>query len=221
MADYINKDILCQAYIHIDPVPLDRSEYEAFKKNIQEYLNSRGKFFLYEDVETAIELKDGSLKIYATILGALYLAIGQYGSFRAGVDYLSSDVKRLSEVIVSESLFQSKSRHDNVKRIEARIGIIGSLKKIVNEIDHIRDLFGQAEPDNITKRIRSLYDKVAKMLSKLKDDNDIKYIKENLREEIEAIPNNPIPLPKKLLSESEKLFYREEREKLLQLCKMS
>lgn len=34
MADYIDKDILCQAYVHIDPVPLDEAELESFQSAI-------------------------------------------------------------------------------------------------------------------------------------------------------------------------------------------
>jgi len=128
VADYINKDILCQAYIHIEPVPMDEDELAVLKKELEAFINSRGKFFIYDEVGTSVEFKEGSLKVYASIVGAIYLAIGQYGSFRAGVDYLSSDVKRLSETIVSESLFLTKRRHDSIVRAEARIGVIGTLK---------------------------------------------------------------------------------------------
>lgn len=63
MANYINKDILCQAYIHIDPVPLDGSELDQFQIILDEFLSSRGKFFIYDEVDSEVALKDGSLKV--------------------------------------------------------------------------------------------------------------------------------------------------------------
>ncbi|MCW8894251.1 MAG: hypothetical protein OQK48_03610 [Sulfurimonas sp.] len=220
MANYINDNILCQAYIHIDPVPIDESEYEEFQSYIQEFIHARGKFFLYDDIGTDIALKDGSLKVYASIFGAFYLAIAQYGSFRAGVDYLEKDVKRLSEVIISESLFKSKSRYNNIVRVEARVGIIGSLKSIVYEIDYIKSLIGEVEPEDIAKRMNLLSKDVEKVINNLKSDKDIIYIKENLFIEISEIPKQAIPLPKKQVSDDIKLFYRRERKYLAKTCKI-
>lgn len=218
MANYINKDILCQAYIHIDPVPIDKKEYEQFKTYITEFIGIRGKFFLYEDVETDIQLKDGSLIVYVSILGAVYLAIGQYGSFRSGVDFLANDVKRLSEIIVSESLFQSKSRHRNIKHIEARIGVIGSLKKAVDDIDRVKEMFGKSKPDSVTKRINLLANEISKMISNLRDAKDIIYIKTNLLVQLNTIPSRPLARPKEVLSIEEIKFYQEEYKALLLTC---
>ena len=198
MADYINKDILCQAYVHIDPVPLDEAELESFKAEIEKFLEARGRFFVYEAVDTSVELKEGSLKVYATIVGAIYIAIGQYGSFRSGVDFLASDVKRLSETIVSESLFLTRSRHGNIKRVEARIGVVGSLKKIVDEIDYIKSQVGEVDPGALAKRIDKLREDVLRMLGNLNDPQDEPYIKENLHELIEEnVPAAPQSPPKK------------------------
>ena len=49
MANYIDKNILCQGYIHIEPLDLDEREYEDLKKQIKCFIEERGKFFLYAD----------------------------------------------------------------------------------------------------------------------------------------------------------------------------
>ena len=191
MANYINKDILCQAYIHIDPVPIDKNELEDFKAALEAFLSTRGKFFIYDEVDADVELKDGSLKVYATVVGSLYLAIAQYGSFRSGVDYLASDVKRLSETLVSESLFQSKSRHDNIIRAEARIGVAGRLKQLVDEIEFVESRVGEDSPRVIAKRLETIAENTQQLLDKLNDPQDIPYLKENLTEvAIESIREN-------------------------------
>lgn len=216
MANYINKDILCQAYIHIDPVPLDGSELDQFQIILDEFLSSRGKFFIYDEVDSEVALKDGSLKVYATILGSLYIGISQYGSFRSGVDYLASDVKRLSESIVAESLFQSQSRHDNIIRAEARIGVAGRLKQIVDEIDQINSRIGHDSPRALSRKLERLTESLEKLIGKLNDPQDIPYIKENIaligEEKIQEKPVTPPrsredPEGNKLYALSRKQFF--------------
>ena len=220
MADYINTDILCQAYLHIDPVPVDVDELAALKKELEQFISSRGKFFIYDEVNTSVEFKEGSLKVYATIVGSIFIAIGQYGSFRAGVDFLSSDVKRLSETIVSESLFLTKSHHQNIVRVESRIGVIGSLKKIVDEIDYIKSQSGMVDSLTLVNRIGKLSDNIFRMQGNLKDPEDIPYVKDNLAELIEInIPATPVPTPEKPISPELKEYYINERRKLISTVK--
>jgi hypothetical protein len=218
MANYINKDILCQAYIHIDPVPIDGAELEQFKTTINDFLSARGKFFIYEEVDADVELKDGSLRVYATILGSLYLGISQYGSFRSGVDYLASDVKRLSESIVSESLFQSKSRHDNIIRAEARIGVAGSLKQLVDEIDFISSRIGHDTPRSLSKRLERLSENLQKLINNLNDPEDIPFIKTNIEAiVVEKIQEQPYKPPRSPEDPEGNQLYALSRRQFLEL----
>lgn len=132
MADYINKNIICQAYVHVDPEDVSEELLVDLRSHLENFVKSRSEFFLFPNPEVSIELKEGSIKIYATILGtfgALYGAVANYPSFREGVGLIYEDTKRLSEYIASESIFTTKARHNQVIRVEARTGVIGSIKK--------------------------------------------------------------------------------------------
>lgn len=147
MANYINLNILSQSYIHIEPVNLAQNEIEAFQSYISQFVSDRGKFFLYPDVQIDVAIKEGSLKSYATVLGtiyAVYLGIGNYGDFRQGISLLYEDCRRLAESVCNESLFQSKARNPEIIRIEARTGVIGSLKKILQTLIAFSDLTGKS-----------------------------------------------------------------------------
>lgn len=48
-----------------------------------------------------VKFEKGSLKIKLAILGAIYIGIGQYGSFRSGIDHLINDAKFLKELVTS------------------------------------------------------------------------------------------------------------------------
>lgn len=218
MADYIDRNILCQAYIHIEPLGLDEDEYSILQNQIAHFIETRGRFFLYSEITTDVELKAGSLKVYATIAGCLYLAIGQYGDFRSGLDYISTDVKRLSESIVNESLFLSKSRHENIIRVEARVGVIGSLKKAVDDIEYIEQQMGQSDSKALTKKLRNTRIEIEKLLENLNDDRDMVYVRNNLLIVVkETLPKNPKAPPGKSVDRETQAIYIDERRKLLEI----
>lgn len=61
-----------------------------------------------------------------------------YSSYREGIKTIVSDVARLSDVVNAEVLFQTKSRSKNeIIRVEARKGIVGSLDNINKKINEI------------------------------------------------------------------------------------
>lgn len=211
MADYIDKSIICQAYIHIDPVPEDLDE-AALKAELESFLGARAEFFLYKDVGTEVELKEGSLKIYLTILGTLYAGITQYSDFRQGIDMLASDSKRVSEYAVSESLFLTKSRHDCVLRTEARTGVCGTLKKIADEIDYIRRESGIADPSRLIARMEALKKDILTFKDNVTDQEDKAWVFPQLKQYAdEQLPKRAVPKKDELVSAEIGSAYIRER----------
>ena len=63
MADYINKNILSQAYIHVEPREMETDEQlESFKENLRIFSLTRTEFFLSEGLDINVEFEDGSIK---------------------------------------------------------------------------------------------------------------------------------------------------------------
>lgn len=220
MADYINSNILCQAYVHIDPVEIPEEKLELLRKELELFVTTRGRFFLYNEVNTKVEFKEGSLKVYGTILGALYIAIGQYGSFRSGVDYLAQDTKRLAECIASESLFLSQSRHKNILRVEARTGVAGNLKSIIDTLEQISRELADKDASISAKHLAEARDKIESLLGKLLDPKDIPFVKSGLCELFkELFPQIPPQRskPKEHHTIEGLKYYREERHRLKKL----
>lgn len=215
MANYVNKDILCQAYVHVEPNDMNRVALDKFNTVISQFIDERGKFFINKDVDTSVELKDGSLKVYVTVLGSIYAVISAYGSFRSGVDYLSSDIKRLSETVVSECLFQSKCRHDDVIHLEARVGVIGQLKNISDEIKTINTLIQSKPLDQIILKLDKLATDINRMEKNLHAPNDIPYVRESLLEMVnDLIPTIPPRVPKHPFTAESKDLYLSSRRRL-------
>lgn len=215
MADYIDKSIICQAYIHIDPVPEGLDE-EALKAQLEAFLGVRAEFFLYKEVGTEVELREGSLKIYLTILGSLYVGISQYPDFRQGVELLASDSKRVSEYAISESLFLSKSRHDCVLRTEARTGVCGTLKKIVDEIDYIKRESGSADPSRLIARMEALNKDIFTFKDNVTDREDKAWVFPQLKQYAdEQLPKRAVPKKDEIVSAEIGIAYIRERRLLM------
>ena len=93
-----------------------------------------------------VKLQDGSLKVTLTVVGALYIGIGQYGSFRSGIDYMIKDAKSLKELVTSEIV-----------------------KNGMNEADIIESKKAHCDPDKI-RRVLLAIDRVESKLSLSKSD---------------------------------------------------
>jgi hypothetical protein len=196
MADYIDKNILCQAYVHIDlPEGITPEELDAIKNQLREFTEQRAKFFVYPDVEIEIEFREGSLKSYISIAGAIYLAIAQYGSFRGGVDYLHTDIKRLADSIVSETLFMTRARHDHIRRTEARVGIVGSLKSLTDDMNMFSAILGGIAVDEAAVRLNSLKEDSDRLLENVRDPRDQQEIEDAICDFTDTLPTR-CPYPK-------------------------
>ncbi|ELY2632540.1 hypothetical protein SMC42_001006, partial [Cronobacter sakazakii] len=155
MADYINSNILSQSYVHVEPEWLltvdgekKQEAIERIRNIIKAHAEERMRFFLYDDVDIEVNFEDGSIKAHITAYGKICVLltalnpvgnfVANYESYRNGIKTIVSDVARLSDVVNSEVLFQTKSRSKNeIIRVEARKGIVGSLDNINKKINEI------------------------------------------------------------------------------------
>ena len=98
-------------YLHLD-IPF----YEIEEREAEQYVREIGQkyahLFYGEDFEIVAKVHEGSIKVYIAVIGSIYLAIGQYGSFRSGVDYLIKDAKTFKELVVSQLVKNGISEHD-------------------------------------------------------------------------------------------------------------
>ncbi|MEW8440534.1 MAG: hypothetical protein AB2689_20495 [Candidatus Thiodiazotropha taylori] len=220
MADYINKNILCQAYVHVEPEEITDGLLEGIEAHLKDFVRSRAEFFLYPDPDVEIELKDGSIKLYATIMGTittLFAGVANYPEFREGAIQIYEDVRRLSDYIASESLFSTRARHDQVIRVEARTGVVGSVRKIVGEIDTVKTMNGTVYADRLANKLAQCKEDILKLMDNLRSDEDRVLVKKGFQELLEALPNTPTPPPRKQNPPDHVFSYRNELKALTKL----
>lgn len=219
MADYINKNILSQAYIHVEPVALDSEEdIERLKQHIKDFARTRSDFYLHPDVDVEIEFEEGSLKARVTVIGTLFLllqGVSNYSDFREGAVLLYNDSKRLAEYIVSEMQFLSGAKHQDVIRLESRTGVVGSLNKVTRQLAYIRRASeGSLSASEITTQLQEVQDEIKKLLENLSDQQDIELVKNGLKSLADTIPSIPKPPKERTNSPTAIGLYQRERRSL-------
>lgn len=226
MADYINKNILSQAYIHVEPTTVDidsSNEFRNFKKHIESFVSSRTSFYLGDDVSIQIDFEEGSLIARITVIGTLVATgICNYPDFREGLKYLYQDSKRLAEYIVSEVQFNTGAKNQNVIRLEARTGVVGALNKISIQIENIKNSsqYGQ-DVYELTRKLDKVQEDLADLIVNLNNEEDIKVVKNGLFSTANNIPLRPKEPKDKINSLEGILLYQRRREHLIKTLKVN
>ncbi|MEZ8482611.1 hypothetical protein [Vibrio splendidus] len=220
MADYINKNILSQAYIHVEPAGVETEEQlELFKENLRAFALSRTEFFLSEGLEINIEFEEGSIKTRVTVIGGMMLllqGISSYKDFREGIQLLYSDSKWLSDAIISESLYQTKAKHHDVIRVEARTGIIGSVHKVLNQLERIKSgAKGVMAAADIAEKLDDVQDELSKLMDNICDLEDKNLVAKECKYLVKDLPETPFPPKDKTNSNQAISEYRRRKTTLL------
>ncbi|MCP3324073.1 hypothetical protein ACK33O_08305 [Aeromonas hydrophila] len=208
MADYINKNILSQSYVHVEPEWLtslsgkDKAEkIEALKNIITKHAQERMRFFLYDDIIINVEFEEGSIKAKITAYGKVCVllsalnplgsAITQYSEYRDGIKTILSDVVKLSDMVNSEVLFQTDSRYKKeIIRIEARKGVIGSLHNInkkINDISNRTKNHKGNSPTLIYPMLLGLHKDILGLMDNVNDKDDKELVRTSLIDGIKKI----------------------------------
>jgi hypothetical protein len=187
MARYINKEIICEAYAHLEVD--DSFSPEKIKKietELKAFFDARVKFLLGNSVQTVVETEPGSLKIKLTALPGITALLGtaviNYPAFREGIRLLHEDSKLLAEATNLETIFVTKTPSCDRLHSEARTGVIGRIAKLVSNLEGLRDQTKniaipakKADINRIveaTKSVNNLSAEAAKLLAKIQTDQD-------------------------------------------------
>ena len=189
MANYIQSSILFQAYVHIDADLEQLGEGDAsVREYLHGYLEARAKHFLDPSIDTTLEFKDGSIKAYATVFGTLKSCMPPViENFVIAINQLFWFTKRLSDAAVMELSFKTNSYLAAIERTEARPGIIGQTKRIVDDFQLLWRPHGDREAAAAARKIKSLMKKVDRLLRVLTDVDEI-FLKEQLFVLLKKVP---------------------------------
>jgi len=93
--------------------------------------------FYKTDIEIVTSFEEGSFKKWTAVLGAMYIAIADYGGFRDGIDRLYDDAKVLTNIVKNMTISEMNPSQDQIYRTERRTGVPGILKEVLDDIDSL------------------------------------------------------------------------------------
>ncbi|MCE1054443.1 hypothetical protein [Pseudomonas alloputida] len=122
---------------YIDVPSLPRHEFEQYSTKLfdewEAYVENALKI---PDYSLALEVEEGSIKGGAKIaatLGALYIGIGQYGSFISGLQTIQAQVKAVGSFLAAQA--STPFSYNEVKpKIKKYNGALGELQRLFNKV---------------------------------------------------------------------------------------
>lgn len=221
MANYINQEILCEAYTHLNIDIFDNKEALQKLKNVLiPYFSERAKFLLGSEVEVRIEFEEGSLKTKLQVVGSAGLVLMNalspatlpgkavtgltavtlaYKPFKESIQQLSEDAKALAQSANLEVIFQTQTPYCDRVNIERRNGVFGRVEDLLAQLDNVASLVGNDDvPSNQIELNESIRAVERLNLWSNKADNLFEKISSPLTEEciagglLESIKNMPL-----------------------------
>jgi len=206
MTNYINTEILCEAYSKLDiDIFHDKKKLKELEQQLVSFFSERAKFSFGEDVRIEVEFEEGSLITKLKVIGgavmALTTAVASYGSFRDGVTQIASDATMLAHSANYEVIFRTKTAYCARMDAERRKGIFGRVQELLDSLDAVHiGLAASDIPKNAaalaafeknTDALLAWEQRSDKFFRKISDEPTIGCIAAGLLEELEKLPEEP------------------------------
>jgi hypothetical protein len=215
--------------LYIDVQSLPRHEFEHYSTNLfDEWESYIGKVLKIPDYALVLEIEEGSIKVNAKIaatLYALYIGIGQYGSFMSGAQTIQGQISSASDYLATHAAAPFPSSKDK-PQIKKHSGSLGQLNRIFVKVQQgkitteqamieAEALFGEdaeSEP-NFMSELKTSFGNTPTLAKQLKLPlNEIE--NELSQQVINKKPRTPPPKPEQPIGQQFRVMvWRESKDK--------
>ena len=207
--------LLSVHYYHLD-IELNENEIEKFKEKFRQVAKNISLILYNQNVEVRIKVEQGSLKTWIAIIGTLYFAIGEYGSFRSGVDQLIEDSKIVQKVI---EVAIKNSGYQEYLILEDKRGYTTSdkIRRLILRLDRLENSINELSSEKIKIEIEGLINYTRTILNEVDDVRDFNLILREIssRKNVK-IDWSQIVLDRNIIDENSKTLINVENKKLIE-----
>ncbi|WP_139253578.1 hypothetical protein [Burkholderia ubonensis] len=197
MADYVRQTILSQGYAHIEAVELTDEQKKAYEFDMSLYQSGRAKVILGSNIKPEVRTKDGSLIVYSTVYGSLSDALGDIkGEFIDAINILYASSKMLADACILESLFLTQKPRRNLKRSEARTGVVKTTKTLFDRVSFLSWKIDEERENRITLVLNELERKIDFLNQQLTEERDRVLVWSQFLPHLDKLPKQPSHLAK-------------------------
>ncbi len=166
--------ILSKIYFHID-LNLSEENQHLGKEYLETIIKNYSKTIYNQNVEIHTDIQDGSIKIWLTMIGALYLAIGQYGSFRSGIDKLIDDSKMLQKLLEG-NLYKGGLNEEDILESKRINSTPDKIRRLLLRIDRYEKNYQNLEGIEGFKELENIKKSASKLLLEINIKEDYKFL---------------------------------------------
>jgi len=149
--------------------------------------------FLSGQTKISIEFDEGSLKtrikFWGNLATIIYIAIGEYGSFRQGIREIIFDINNISEYIIN-STKREPTIGMKIIRIKKGYGIIGKINEILERIDRLENNINNMSKQEIKNELDLIKQEISNISVLLPED-----VREEFINELPKDYKNNLPKP--------------------------
>ncbi|MBB4128796.1 hypothetical protein GGR77_004127 [Xanthomonas translucens] len=216
MANYINKEILAEAYTHLD-IELfeDKERLQQLRRELTTFFKERASFLFETDVDIVVEFEEGSLKTRIIAIGSAAAVIAgtvsAYPSFKEGVTHIANDAAAIAQSANIEVIFRTRTPYCDRLRVEKRKGVFGRVQALLVDLEGIADdIDGSKLPtgrkgidsvDALNDRLIGWNEKADVLFSRFEEKDTQACVAQGLLEELDKFPTD-FPWQKELADSS-------------------
>lgn len=186
---------LAETYLHLD-INLD----ESSKNKLKNFLRARAPIYsegvFNQELEFAVYVEDGSVKIWLAAAGILYAGISGYGSFRTGIDYLVKDAQTISERLF-EDVKEVGVSDQQVINFQRRLGVPGQIKRVLRDIKKLEREGNDRNQGDYNTKIALISRSLERIAKQLDHPEDLQLFRENVPQQFRTevpkrLPNREV-----------------------------
>lgn len=175
--------ILSSYYFHFT-LTLDKKEKEQFKDYLNNQVNQIAGYIYNQKVDVHIELKDGSLKTWVAVIGSIYIAIGQYGSFRSGLTQIIDDSKMVKN-IVTNKMIKAGIAQDVILETKNMDATPQKIRRLLLRINKLEEKVNILNDEELQREKYLIRHQIMKMLFEIENKDDVnEFINEIMKSEV-------------------------------------
>jgi len=182
--------VLAELYLHLD-LRLSHKDKAASQRYLEQRVGELAYHLFRQRPQLDIRIEDGSVKVWLSVAGAVYLAIGQYGSFRSGVDQIIEDGKLLKAMVVSD-LKKGGLNEEQILEDKRLIATPDRIRRLLLRIDRFEQSRKNLSVDAREKELAGIIRAVTALLQEMAgEEKDCELL-------LGALPRCYHPLPEQL-----------------------
>lgn len=180
---------LAVVYLHLD-FDLSYDDFEATREYLTNVAGRYSSIIYRQDSKVRVELRDGSVKAWILVAGSIYVAVGQYGSFRSGIDQIIKDAKSVKEYI-ADTLVKDGVKQSRIIEIKRNRCLPDRVRRFFLRIDRFEKRIVDMSP---AEKVREA-ELIARAAERISDELDYQ---EDLDQFLSCLDDRFKPSPERL-----------------------